>query len=159
MQRLCLQPPRASCSKPAGALAMSALGFPIRSLAHCSRTSRNAICQIEAFASGPVNRSSDRNVCEALHRGVTFENGVSVWVRKEANPNGISLTPRQSRACFRPFDSSRARADGDFTTRLMKRLGLSVETAGVRASLAHCNTPAEIHRSSDLLLRPRHSRR
>ena len=48
-----------------------------------------AICQIEAFASEPVHRSSDSKVCEALHRGVTFENGVSVgasvWVRKEAN--------------------------------------------------------------------------
>src|SRR5579863_2617681 len=44
-----------------------------------------AVCQIEAFASGPINRSSDRKVCQTLHRGVTFVNRGVSW--------GVSLDP------------------------------------------------------------------
>lgn len=40
------------------------------------QTRHRAIRQIEAFTSGPVNRSSDRKVCQALHRGVSW--GVSL---------------------------------------------------------------------------------
>ena len=42
-----------------------------------------------------------------------------------------------------------------YSPRLMQRLGLSVETGAVRASLAHYNTPAEIHRFGDVLARLR----
>lgn len=46
-----------------------------------------------------------------------------------------------------------------YSPRLMKRLGLAVETGAVRASLAHYNTPAEIHRFGDVLGGLRRSRR
>jgi selenocysteine lyase/cysteine desulfurase len=46
-----------------------------------------------------------------------------------------------------------------YSPRLMQRLGLSVETGAVRASLVHYNTPAEIHRFGDVLARLRFSRR
>jgi hypothetical protein len=47
-----------------------------------------AIRQIEALASGTVNRSSDRKVCQTLHRGVTFVNRGVSW--------GVSLDPETS---------------------------------------------------------------
>jgi selenocysteine lyase/cysteine desulfurase len=46
-----------------------------------------------------------------------------------------------------------------YTPRLMKRLGLAVESGAVRASLVHYNTPAEIHRFGEVLERLRVSRR
>jgi selenocysteine lyase/cysteine desulfurase len=33
----------------------------------------------------------------------------------------------------------------------MKRLGLSLDTGAVRASLVHYNTPAEVHRLGNVL--------
>ena len=46
-----------------------------------------------------------------------------------------------------------------YSPRLMKRLGLAVESGAVRASLAHYNTPAEIHRFGEVLERLHLSRR
>jgi selenocysteine lyase/cysteine desulfurase len=39
-----------------------------------------------------------------------------------------------------------------YSPRLMKRLGLSIETGAVRASLVHYNTIEEIHRFGNVLL-------
>ncbi|HWZ64673.1 MAG TPA: cysteine desulfurase-like protein [Steroidobacteraceae bacterium] len=46
-----------------------------------------------------------------------------------------------------------------YSPRLMKRLGLALEAGAVRASLAHYNTHAEIHRFGDVVARLRPSRR
>src|SRR6266481_2983831 len=42
-----------------------------------------------------------------------------------------------------------------YSPRLMKRLGLTLETGAVRVSLVHYNTPDEIHRLGDVLARLR----
>ena len=42
-----------------------------------------------------------------------------------------------------------------YAPRLMRRLGLTVDCGAVRASLAHYNTPAEIHRFGEVLARMR----
>ena len=46
-----------------------------------------------------------------------------------------------------------------YAPRLMKRLGLAVESGAVRASLVHYNTPAEIDHFGEVLARLRLSRR
>jgi selenocysteine lyase/cysteine desulfurase len=40
-----------------------------------------------------------------------------------------------------------------YAPRLMKRLGLGLESGAVRVSLVHYNTPAEIHRFGELMAR------
>jgi selenocysteine lyase/cysteine desulfurase len=123
-----------------------------------------------------------REACNAAMNGIrAYEQGLSaelLRVLREAGATiyGISddahLTQRVPTICFNlpgispaTVTEAAARAgigvrDGHmYSPRLIKRLGLSVETGAVRASLVHYNTPAEIHRFGDVLARLRHSRR
>ena len=119
-----------------------------------------------------------REDCQAAMSGIrAYEQGLSLEllrVLREAGASiyGISdeaqLTQRVPTICFNLPDiapaaltEAAARAgigirDGHmYSPRLMKRLGLAVETGAVRASLAHYNTHAEIHRLGEVLVRLR----
>jgi cysteine desulfurase family protein (TIGR01976 family) len=123
-----------------------------------------------------------REDCRAAMNGIrAYEQGLSLEllrVLREAGASiyGVSdeaqLAQRVPTVCFTlpgiaPAAVSEAAAragigirDGHmYTPRLMKRLGLAVESGAVRASLVHYNTPAEIHRFGEVLERLRVSRR
>jgi cysteine desulfurase family protein (TIGR01976 family) len=129
-----------------------------------------------------TNTRTLREDCHAAMSGIrSYEQGLSlelVRVLREAGATiyGISdaaqLTQRVPTICFNlpgiaPASVTEAAAragigvrDGHmYSPRLMKRLGLAVETGAVRASLAHYNTHAEIHRFGDVLARLHLSRR
>jgi selenocysteine lyase/cysteine desulfurase len=120
--------------------------------------------------------------CRAAMNGIrSYEQGLSLEllrVLREAGATiyGVSdeaqVAQRVPTVCFNlpgiaPAAVSEAAAragigirDGHmYSPRLMKRLGLAVETGAVRASLAHYNTPAEIYRFGEVLERLRLSRR
>jgi cysteine desulfurase family protein (TIGR01976 family) len=123
-----------------------------------------------------------REDCRAAMNSIrAYEQGLSLEllrVLREAGATiyGVSdeaqLAQRVPTVCFNlpgiaPAAVSEAAAragigirDGHmYSPRLMKRLGLAVETGAVRSSLAHYNTPAEIHRFGEVLERLRLSRR
>lgn len=131
---------------------------------------------------GGSGARSLREDCRAAMNGIrAYEQGLSLEllrVLREAGARiyGVSdeaqLTQRVPTLCFTlpgiaPAAVSEAAAragigirDGHmYAPRLMKRLGLAVETGAVRASLVHYNTPAEIHRFGEVLERLRLSRR
>jgi cysteine desulfurase family protein (TIGR01976 family) len=123
--------------------------------------------------------TSRRTLCEDCHAAMSgiriYEQGLSlqlVRVLREAGATiyGISddaqLAERLPTICFNlpgiaPASVTEAAAsahigvrDGHmYSPRLMKRLGLAVETGAVRVSLAHYNTYAEIHRFGEVLAR------
>ena len=122
-----------------------------------------------------------REDCRVAMNGISaYEQGLSLEllrVLREAGATiyGVSdeaqLAQRVPTVCFNlpgiaPAAVSEAAAragigirDGHmYSPRLMKRLGLAVETGAVRAALAHYNTPAEIHRFGEVLERLRLSR-
>ena len=131
---------------------------------------------------GASGARSLREDCRAAMNGIrAYEQGLSLEllrVLREAGASiyGVSdaaqLAQRVPTVCFTlpgiaPAAVSEAAAragigirDGHmYTPRLMKRLGLAVESGAVRASLVHYNTPAEIHRFGEVLERLRVSRR
>jgi len=123
-----------------------------------------------------------REACQAGMNGIrAYEQGLSlelVRVLRDAGATiyGVSdtehLMQRVPTICFNipgitPAAVTEAAAgagigirDGHmYTPRLMKRLGLAVESGAVRASLAHYNTSAEIQRLGEVLARLSLSRR
>ena len=123
-----------------------------------------------------------REACQAGMNGIrAYEQGLSlelIRVLRDAGATiyGISdsehLTQRVPTICFNlpgtaPAAVTEAAAgagigirDGHmYSPRLMKRCGLAVESGAVRASLAHYNTSAEIHRFGEVLARLSLSRR
>jgi len=123
-----------------------------------------------------------REALQAAMNGIrAYEQGLSlelVRMLRDAGATiyGISdiehLTERVPTICFNlpgiaPAAVTEAAAgagigirDGHmYAPRLMKRLGLAVESGAVRASLAHYNTSAEIHQLGEVLARLLPSRR
>lgn len=122
-----------------------------------------------------------REACNAAMSGIrAYEQGLSLELLRVLREVGAiiygisddaQLAQRVPTICFNlpgispaTVTEAAARAgigirDGHmYSPRLMKRLGLPVETGAVRASLAHYNTPVEVHRFGDVLARLRLSR-
>jgi cysteine desulfurase family protein (TIGR01976 family) len=123
-----------------------------------------------------------REDCQAAMNGIhAYEQGLSLELLRALRDAGATiygvsdtaqLTQRVPTICFNlpgiaPAAVTEAAAgagigirDGHmYAPRLMKRLGLAVESGAVRASLVHYNTPAEIHYFGEVLARLRLSRR
>ena len=123
-----------------------------------------------------------REDCRAGMNGIhAYEQGLSLELLRALRDAGAviygvsdsaQLTQRVPTVCFNlpgvaPAGVTEAAAAAGFgirdghmyAPRLMKRLGLAVESGAVRASLVHYNTPAEIHRFGEVIARLRLSRR
>ena len=134
------------------------------------------------IVSGGSGTRTLREDCQAAMNGIhAYEQGLSLELLRVLRDAGATiygvsdaaqLTQRVPTVCFNlpgiaPAAVTEAAAgagigirDGHmYAPRLMKRLGLAVESGAVRASLAHYNTPAEIHHFGEVLARLRSSRR
>jgi len=121
----------------------------------------------ECYAAMTAIRAYEQGLSLQLVR-VLCEAGATIYGISDA----AQLTQRVPTICFNlpgiapaAVTEAAARAsigvrDGHmYSPRLMRRLGLAIETGAVRASLAHYNTPAEIHRFGEVLKRLHLSRR
>jgi cysteine desulfurase family protein (TIGR01976 family) len=123
------------------------LGSKSQSLGENTRVAMKAICAYERSLSLELLRVLKDN--KALIYGVDTEARISERVPTICfNLPGVlpqDVTEAAARAGIGIRDGHM------YSPRLMKRLGLTIETGAVRVSLVHYNTFAEIHRFADVL--------